>query len=1030
MQRPAMIRAIAPVFWLLLGITAAPAQTISQAPQLPLPSQGTDKIFVFRGTAPVYSVPLGDLPTLTPLPITGNSVVGNSTSSLAVPDALALPGCSAAGDALGWATNTGFICNSNISAMSVIVGSTAIDLGTTNGLLYDNGGLLGNLATAASGVLVTSSGGVPSVSTTLPNGLAMGTPTSLTLTHATGLPISTGVSGLGTGVATALASSATGSFLNGVIAASAQTYSFLAQTALGTYEWVHGPVVEASIAAFRSDTNPWPTRHLQDYDDSYFPSGGGDFELVATGQPLPGQTATPDNIGFYIIVDNAGNEYARTDSSAIHMANGGGGLQPNGPYPGNDSVGFAWAVNAANFARAGIKISTIIGDDGTYECAGLNENITGATISGDVLTIPAGFTGVIQPSMAIYLPGSPPTFAGTVVGYGTGMGGPGTYILSGATPGSPTIAALPACLDMPPLQELSLRGAAERNVTLIDPTNANIVMVKEEGSDDIKDLTIYGDESTAASYPALWVDTPGTAANRVYVVFGSPACVIDQIAQDTYFGEEVGCLQGVGTAGMILTADIWDYGGSNDGIAAAGLGSNNLYTEPAQLPISGSLVATTPYIIKSQKASFSGYITGYTLTITSAVTGTIAPGLVLHCSGCAASGTLIVAGAGSSWTVQTPTAQAQTVGSSGSPVSMTVDIDYVLIVAASGTAGGTLPTLPFIFGQTFAYGGATLVFQSQWPYASLQVDGVNLTDSQGEANFYKLDESCLCTFGTRKTIVDGGAAFNYLHLDYVVGSAPSFYQYGGFDSIAHSHLVGVVTAPTYTGPLLLDSNPRFIGNNVSYIMGGSGIWNGNTMDSGIVFGPNVTNWGCHDDIIITSGTGITFSSGDDYIDCHHENLSGATTPSSGTSNLGVHSIYGPMVGDPVTVMPSAWRAVANSLASNVLLNNTSSYFDGPSVAPPSMTATICASGTVTVLDTAGIAQFGAKLWDGTTVIASTLAYGATTSAPTVIALSGCIVNPAGNLRISVNDASSTSGVIEYNTTDLGKDSTITAWRSN
>jgi fibronectin-binding autotransporter adhesin len=48
------------------------------------------------------------------------------------------------------------------------VGTTVIASGTTNGLLYDNGGVLGNLATGASGVLVTSSGSVPSISSTLP----------------------------------------------------------------------------------------------------------------------------------------------------------------------------------------------------------------------------------------------------------------------------------------------------------------------------------------------------------------------------------------------------------------------------------------------------------------------------------------------------------------------------------------------------------------------------------------------------------------------------------------------------------------------------------------------------------------------------------------------------------------------------------------------------------------------------------------------------------------------------------------------
>ena len=40
---------------------------------------------------------------------------------------------------------------------------------------------------------------------TIPNGAGLGTPTTLTLTNATGLPVSTGISGLGTGIATALA---------------------------------------------------------------------------------------------------------------------------------------------------------------------------------------------------------------------------------------------------------------------------------------------------------------------------------------------------------------------------------------------------------------------------------------------------------------------------------------------------------------------------------------------------------------------------------------------------------------------------------------------------------------------------------------------------------------------------------------------------------------------------------------------------------------------------------------------------------
>ncbi len=84
--------------------------------------------------------------------------------------------------------------------------SGGVNAGLINQLAYyaAAGNVVSGLATAASGVLVTSAGSVPSISSTLPTGLAMNTPLSITLTNGTGLPISTGVSGLGTGVATFL----------------------------------------------------------------------------------------------------------------------------------------------------------------------------------------------------------------------------------------------------------------------------------------------------------------------------------------------------------------------------------------------------------------------------------------------------------------------------------------------------------------------------------------------------------------------------------------------------------------------------------------------------------------------------------------------------------------------------------------------------------------------------------------------------------------------------------------------------------
>lgn len=114
-------------------------------------------------------------------------------------------------------------------------GSGTVTAGTVNQLAYyaSSGTAVAGLGTANSGVLVTSGAGVPSISTTLPNGLAMGTPGSITLTNGTGLPV-TGLASLGTGVATALGQAVTGT--GGIVLATSATLTSptLVTPALGT----------------------------------------------------------------------------------------------------------------------------------------------------------------------------------------------------------------------------------------------------------------------------------------------------------------------------------------------------------------------------------------------------------------------------------------------------------------------------------------------------------------------------------------------------------------------------------------------------------------------------------------------------------------------------------------------------------------------------------------------------------------------------------------------------------------------------
>ena len=124
-----------------------------------------------------------------------------------------------------------------------------------------------------------------------------------------------------------------------------------------------------------------------------------------------------------------------------------------------------------------------------------------------------------------------------------------------------------------------------------------------------------------------------------------------------------------------------------------------------------------------------------------------------------------------------------------------------------------------------------------------------------------------------------------------------------------------------------------------------------------------------------------------------------------------------------TLSPSQITA---SLGADVALNNTANYFDGPSIAQGS-TGTWFVSGTVTVEDTTAGSVFYAKLWDGTTVIASTVVQSNATGQAT-ISLSGYLATPAGNLRISVRDTSNTTGKIIFNDSGNSKDSTISACR--
>jgi hypothetical protein len=105
---------------------------------------------------------------------------------------------------------------------------------------------------------------------------------------------------------------------------------------------------------------------------------------------------------------------------------------------------------------------------------------------------------------------------------------------------------------------------------------------------------------------------------------------------------------------------------------------------------------------------------------------------------------------------------------------------------------------------------------------------------------------------------------------------------------------------------------------------------------------------------------------------------------------------------------------SNAITGNVSLNNAANYFDGPSMAQGT-TGTWFASGQVLLNSSGGTNElFRCKLWDGTTIIASASVIYIAGNGPQSVSLAGYLAAPAGNIRISCRDTTSTNGTMNAN----------------